>query len=121
VELLCRIGARVVKLIVGDPDTDSGWSAVRRFRDGAGNQAKVARIARHIFEGHERRRSFERLRGALAPASQSETYEALAHLGCRPPLKLVRHLGPGASGAGSGSRGQKFTSPAAGFSGEQHL
>ena len=33
------------------------------------DQARVARIARHIFEGHERRRRFERLRGKLAPAS----------------------------------------------------
>ena len=39
------------------------------------DQARVARIARHIFEGHERRRRFERLRGALAPASLSEAYE----------------------------------------------
>ena len=36
---------------------------------------KVARIARHIFEGHERRRRFERLRGALAPVSLSEAYD----------------------------------------------
>ena len=39
------------------------------------DQAKVARIARHIFEGHERRRRFERLRGALAPASLGEAYD----------------------------------------------
>jgi 2-keto-4-pentenoate hydratase len=39
------------------------------------NQARVARIARHIFEGHERRRRFERLRGDLAPASLDEAYE----------------------------------------------
>ena len=39
------------------------------------DQAKVERIARHIFEGHERRRRFERLRGDLAPASLSEAYE----------------------------------------------
>ena len=37
--------------------------------------ARVARIARHIFEGHERRRRFERLRGELAPASLAEAYE----------------------------------------------
>jgi 2-keto-4-pentenoate hydratase len=40
-----------------------------------GDQVRVARIARHIFEGHERRRRFERLRGALAPASLDEAYE----------------------------------------------
>jgi 2-keto-4-pentenoate hydratase len=40
-----------------------------------GDQARVARIARHIFEGHERRRRFERLRGELAPASLAEAYE----------------------------------------------
>ena len=39
------------------------------------DQAKVARIARHIFEGHEQRRRFERLRGALAPASLGEAYD----------------------------------------------
>ncbi len=39
------------------------------------DQAKVARIARHIFEGHERRRRFERLRGELAPASLGEAYD----------------------------------------------
>jgi 2-keto-4-pentenoate hydratase len=39
------------------------------------DQARVARIARHIFEGHERRRRFERLRGDLAPASLAEAYE----------------------------------------------
>jgi 2-keto-4-pentenoate hydratase len=38
-------------------------------------QDRVARIARHIFEGHERRRPFERLRGELAPASLAEAYE----------------------------------------------
>ena len=38
------------------------------------DQARVARIARHIFEGHERRRRFERLRGELAPASLEEAY-----------------------------------------------
>jgi hypothetical protein len=32
------------------------------------DQGKVARIARQIFEGHEQRRRFERLRGELAPA-----------------------------------------------------
>jgi 2-keto-4-pentenoate hydratase len=40
-----------------------------------GDEGKVARIARYIFEGHERRRRFERLRGELAPASLSEAYE----------------------------------------------
>jgi 2-keto-4-pentenoate hydratase len=40
-----------------------------------GDQARVATIARHIFEGHERRRRFERLRGELAPASLAEAYE----------------------------------------------
>jgi 2-keto-4-pentenoate hydratase len=39
------------------------------------DQAKIARIARHIFEGHERRRQFERLRGELAPASLDEAYD----------------------------------------------
>jgi len=39
------------------------------------DQARVAKIARHIFEGHERRRRFERLRGELAPASLAEAYE----------------------------------------------
>ena len=39
------------------------------------DQERVARIARHIFEGHERRRRFERLRGELAPASLAEAYE----------------------------------------------
>jgi 2-keto-4-pentenoate hydratase len=39
------------------------------------DQVRVARIARHIFEGHERRRRFERLRGELAPASLDEAYE----------------------------------------------
>jgi 2-keto-4-pentenoate hydratase len=38
-------------------------------------QDRVARIARHIFEGHERRRPFERLRGELAPVSLAEAYE----------------------------------------------
>ena len=33
------------------------------------DQAKVARIARRIFEGHQHRRRFERLRGELACAS----------------------------------------------------
>lgn len=36
---------------------------------------KVARIADHIFEGHRLRRRFERLKGALAPASMAEAYE----------------------------------------------
>jgi 2-keto-4-pentenoate hydratase len=40
-----------------------------------GDQARVARIAGHIFEGHERRRRFERLRGELAPVSLAEAYE----------------------------------------------
>jgi 2-keto-4-pentenoate hydratase len=40
-----------------------------------GDQARIARIARQIFEGHERRRRFERLRGELAPASLAEAYE----------------------------------------------
>jgi len=35
------------------------------------DEAKVARIARHILEGHERRRRFERLRGELARALTS--------------------------------------------------
>ena len=39
------------------------------------DQAKVVRIARHIVEGHERQRRFERLRGALAPVSLSEAYD----------------------------------------------
>jgi 2-keto-4-pentenoate hydratase len=39
-----------------------------------GSQARVARIAAYIFEGHERRRRFERLRGELAPASMAEAY-----------------------------------------------
>jgi len=39
------------------------------------DEARVARIARHIFEGHERRRRFERLRGELALASLAEAYE----------------------------------------------
>jgi 2-keto-4-pentenoate hydratase len=39
------------------------------------DQARVAKIARHIFEGHERRRRFERLRGELAPASLAEAYD----------------------------------------------
>ena len=39
------------------------------------DQARVARIARHIFDGHERRRRFERLRADLAPASLDEAYD----------------------------------------------
>jgi 2-keto-4-pentenoate hydratase len=39
------------------------------------DQARVKQIARHIFEGHEQRRRFERLRGELAPASMDEAYE----------------------------------------------
>jgi 2-keto-4-pentenoate hydratase len=39
------------------------------------DQATIARIARHIFEGHEQRRRFERLRGNLAPASLDEAYD----------------------------------------------
>jgi 2-keto-4-pentenoate hydratase len=38
------------------------------------DQAKAERIARHIFEAHERRARFERLRGELAPASLEEAY-----------------------------------------------
>jgi 2-keto-4-pentenoate hydratase len=38
-------------------------------------EARIALIARHIFEGHERRLRFERLRGDLAPASLAEAYE----------------------------------------------
>jgi 2-keto-4-pentenoate hydratase len=38
-------------------------------------EARIARIARHIFDGHERRRRFERLRRDLAPASLAEAYE----------------------------------------------
>jgi 2-keto-4-pentenoate hydratase len=38
-------------------------------------QQKVARIARRIFEGHEQRQRFERLRGELAPASLDEAYD----------------------------------------------
>jgi 2-keto-4-pentenoate hydratase len=40
-----------------------------------GDRARVARIARHIFEGHEGRRRFERLKGELAPGSLAEAYE----------------------------------------------
>lgn len=40
-----------------------------------GDPARVAKIAQHIFEGHERRRRFERLRRELAPASLAEAYE----------------------------------------------
>ena len=39
------------------------------------DKARVARIARHIFEGHEQRQRFERLRGELAPSSLAEAYE----------------------------------------------
>jgi 2-keto-4-pentenoate hydratase len=39
------------------------------------DQARARRIARHIFEGHEQHRRFERLRGELAPASLAEAYE----------------------------------------------
>jgi 2-keto-4-pentenoate hydratase len=39
------------------------------------DRTRVARIADHIFEGHERRTRFERLRGELAPASLAEAYE----------------------------------------------
>jgi 2-keto-4-pentenoate hydratase len=39
------------------------------------DRAKVARIADHIFKAHGRRARFERLRGALAPASLAEAYE----------------------------------------------
>jgi 2-keto-4-pentenoate hydratase len=40
-----------------------------------GDQAKVAQIAARIFEAHRARQRFERLRGALAPASMAEAYE----------------------------------------------
>src|SRR5262245_53951096 len=51
-------------------------SAGRRVRGARmTDQAKVARIARQIFEGHERRRRFERLRGELACASLDEAYD----------------------------------------------
>ena len=36
--------------------------------------ARVARIARHIFDGHAQKRRFERLRGNLTPASFEEAY-----------------------------------------------
>jgi 2-keto-4-pentenoate hydratase len=39
------------------------------------DERRVAQIARHVFEGHERRRRFERLRGELAPVSLAEAYE----------------------------------------------
>jgi 2-keto-4-pentenoate hydratase len=39
------------------------------------DQAKVVRIADHIFEAHRRRARFERLRGELAPASLAEAYD----------------------------------------------
>jgi 2-keto-4-pentenoate hydratase len=39
------------------------------------DQVRVARIARYIFEGHEQRRRFARLRGELAPGSLAEAYE----------------------------------------------
>lgn len=38
------------------------------------DHAKVRRIARHIFDAHQRRARFERLRGALAPNSLDEAY-----------------------------------------------
>jgi 2-keto-4-pentenoate hydratase len=38
------------------------------------DQAKVERIADHIFDGHRRRARFQRLRGELAPASLEEAY-----------------------------------------------
>ena len=40
-----------------------------------GDQARVARMAAHIFEAHRDRWRFERLRGELAPASMAEAYE----------------------------------------------
>jgi 2-keto-4-pentenoate hydratase len=40
-----------------------------------GDQARVARIAAHIFEAHQGKQRFERLRGALAPASLAEAYD----------------------------------------------
>jgi 2-keto-4-pentenoate hydratase len=39
------------------------------------DQVKVARIARHIFEGHQHRRRFQRLRGELGCASLDEAYD----------------------------------------------
>jgi 2-keto-4-pentenoate hydratase len=39
------------------------------------DRTRAARIAQHIFEGHERRLRFERLRGELAPVSLAEAYE----------------------------------------------
>ena len=38
------------------------------------DRARAERIADHIFEAHRRRARFERLRGALAPASLEEAY-----------------------------------------------
>jgi 2-keto-4-pentenoate hydratase len=39
-----------------------------------GGQARIERIATHIFEAHRRKARFQRLRGALAPASLDEAY-----------------------------------------------
>jgi 2-keto-4-pentenoate hydratase len=39
-----------------------------------GEETKAERIARHIFEAHQRRARFERLRGDLAPGSLDEAY-----------------------------------------------
>ena len=63
------------------------------------DHAKVARIARHIFEGHEQRRPFERLRGELAPASLSEAYDVQDEV-----RRLFRDAGWGEF-AGTRSRG----------------
>ena len=63
------------------------------------DRAKVARIARHIFEGHELRRRFERLRGELAPASLSEAYEVQDEV-----HRLFRRRPAGASSPGTRSR-----------------
>ena len=41
---------------------------------GMTDQARAERIARHIFEAHQQRARFERLRGELAPASLAEAY-----------------------------------------------
>ena len=39
-----------------------------------GDQARIERIATHIFEAHRRKERFQRLRGALAPTSLEEAY-----------------------------------------------
>ena len=38
------------------------------------DQAKAARIAAYIFDAHQRKERFQRLRGELAPASLGEAY-----------------------------------------------